>query len=112
MNIEEKIVAAIRPVTANIFPQEYSGTSLEYCTYNYDSLPRLFADGRARRYVHLIQLHYCCPAETNSFEMRRKLLKAIVDAGFSSPEITDASDDAGQHWVFEFEGKDNGEFQM
>lgn len=112
MNIEEKIVAAIRPVTTNIFPQEYSGASLEYCTYNYDSLPRLFADGRARRYVHLIQLHYCCPAETNSFEMRRKLLKAIVDAGFSSPEITDASDDAGQHWVFEFEGKDNGDFQM
>ena len=60
----------------------------------------------------LIQVHLFCPHEFNSVSSRKSIKMALLGAGFTYPNMTDASDKEGQHWVFECqsaEGVDYGD---
>ena len=52
----------------------------------------------------LVQVHYLAPLRANTVATRRALWQALaaVDA-FTAPDITNATDQTGQHYVFEFE---------
>lgn len=106
MTIDERITAAVTPVVPEVAPQIYERRALTYCTYNYTEMPQLHSSGKPRRITHLCQLHLMLPLGAASVTLRRELCRALWHAGFTWPQITDAYDGDGQHWVFEFEGKE------
>lgn len=103
MNVNEAIIAAVTPVVPVCEPDIYRGEAKEYCTFNYTEMPDGFGDDLPTLSRCAVQLHYYCPEGRNSISTRRALRRAILDADFTAPEIVNASDKDGQHFVFEFE---------
>lgn len=103
MTVNETIIAAVTPVVSVCVPDIYTGESEEYCTFNYPEVPECFGDDRPTIYRCPVQLHYYCPKGWNSLPKRRALRRAILDADFTAPEVENASDEDGQHFVFEFD---------
>lgn len=93
-----------------VFPNVYSGPLLEYVVWNYDELPRVFADSAPHASVYLVQVHLYCPHKENPTEAIQALRRALWDADFTWPSLTDASDSDGQHWVLECQYTDGGGF--
>lgn len=81
-----------------------TGEAVEYCTFNYNELAAAFGDNRAHAMRALVQVHYLAPLKANTVATRRALWQALatVDA-FTAPDIENASDQTGQHYVYEFE---------
>lgn len=109
MTLNEQIIAAVTPVVPVCVPDllitEASETPPdEYCTFRYDDLADALGDDSAHVMRALVQVHYLAPLRANTVETRRKLWAALaaVDA-FTAPDITNASDQTGQHYVLEFE---------
>ena len=121
MGLNERLCAAVTPIVSVCVPERYEAAAgetpaEEYCTYNYFDRAMMFANGRPRRIVRDYQLHYVLPSGTNPEPTKQRLLYALVCAGFAVAGIQDASetdkDDADifgapvQHWVFEFQGRE------
>ena len=109
MTLNERIIAVVTPIVPVCVPDllvtEAGETPPEeYCTFNYNELADALGDNRAHAMRALVQLHYLAPLKANTVATRRALWQAIaaVDA-FSAPDITNATDQAGQHYVYEFE---------
>ena len=105
MDPGEKLCAAVTPLVAicrpNVYEPDIGEDSVIYCTYNYNELPRIFAEGSPDVIVHLVMLHLYAPNGRDCRKLKRDLALALHLAGFTYPEITDASDADGQHFVLE-----------
>ena len=107
MNIDEKIRAAVLPVVPICEPDFYDGDAQTYCTFNMSEIPTAFGDDRPRHIRYLIQLHLYAPGgpkRPSCRELRMGLAKAVWEAGFTFPEVVNASERDVQHYVLEFEG--------
>lgn len=103
MSIDERIVRAVSPIVPEIYPDSYEGSALTYCTYNYAELGRSFAADSPGRIAYLCQLHLLLQSGAPCAELKFKLCRAISKAGFTYPDIQNASSSRQQHYVFEFE---------
>ena len=103
MTIHEEIKTAIESVVPVCVPDIYRGEATEYCTFNYSKIPDAFGDDVPDLIRYLVQLHYYCPEGQDSLNTRQALWEAILAADFTAPEEENASDETGQHYVFEFE---------
>lgn len=105
-SVNKQIVSALRPFQLPVAENIYEGASLEYFVYNIalDSAEDT-GDDVPQAYVASMQVHYICPINQSYADMKRRIRKALVDAGFTAPEVTDASDekDRTRHLVFECE---------
>ena len=96
MNVNETLktmFSDLLPVAADT----YKGKATEYIVFNYTAIPEDFGDDDAQHWRYLTQVHLYAPHEKNSLAYR--------------PTITPASDETGQHYVFECEisgGVDDG----
>lgn len=106
MDVSERLRAAVLPVVAVCVPVFYTGDSTEYCTFNISRSPEADGDNEPTLMRHLVQLHYHLPWPNDPRAKIKALCRAVLDAGFTYPEQTDASDADGQHYVFEFEDVD------
>ena len=108
MDVAERLCEAVRSVVAVCVPIAYDGDETEYCTFNIDDSPELEGDNVPTQMRHLIQLHYFCPpaGQFDPRSTRRALCRAVLAAGFTYPEVTDAGDLEGGHLVLEFEDVD------
>lgn len=107
----ETLQAALSTVYPGaVFPNVYSGPLLEYVVWNYNEIPRVFADSAPHASVYLVQVHLYCPHKENPTEAIQALRRALWDAHFTWPSLTDASDSDGQHWVLECQYTDGGGF--
>lgn len=89
----------------------YKGSATEYIVFNYTAIPADFGDDDAAHYRYLVQVHLYAPLEKNTREYRREISWRLVEAGFTRPTVTPASDAHGQHYAFECElagGVDDG----
>ena len=102
--LDDLILDAVTPVVKPCVPNDYTGEAVEYCTFNYNELADAFGDNRAHAMRALVQVHYLAPLKANTVVTRRTLWQALasVDA-FTAPDIENATDQTGQHYVFEFE---------
>ena len=91
-----------------LFPNVYTGTELSYLVYNYYMIPEVFADSAAHAARYSIQLHLYLPHKTNPNATKLSIISACVNNGFTFPSMTNASDEDGQHYVFEFEYANGG----
>ncbi len=114
MEVGEKIVEALKDIAPCYAWAAYDGSlddsKDKYFVYNYSTMPVFFADDEPPFEQYSIQLHFFCPFGVNTIAIRRKVKKAIYNAGFSFPseEIisgnsrSSAPADEGQHYCFEF----------
>nr|DAO08737.1 MAG TPA: Protein of unknown function (DUF806) [Caudoviricetes sp.] len=127
MSIDRTIKAAIEPIVPVCLPNLYDpgddeARVSEYCTFNYSEVPTSFGDDAPMFVRYLVQLHWYLPTGANPFARKQRIKKALFDAGFTYPEVTNAGysgegsksgqDHGGQHYVFECElaeGVDDGE---
>ena len=109
MTLNEKIIAVVTPIVPVCVPDllvtEAGETPPEeYCTFNFPLYADALGDNRAHAMRALVQLHYLAPLKANTVATRRKLWQALASVDeFTAPDIENASDQAGQHYVFEFE---------
>ena len=107
MNMAERIRAAVLPIIPVCEPDFYEGEETTYCTFNMNEIPTGFGNNRARGVRCLIQLHLFMPGGPKRPSPRAQtetLCRAILQAGFTSPSVENASDRDVQHYVLEFEG--------
>lgn len=91
--VNRQIVAALEPFGLPIAERLYRGEKDRYFVYYItDDAPADSGDDTVQAYVAYIQIHYICPLDVPYTETRRRIRKALVDAGFVPPDITDASD--------------------
>lgn len=106
--IDEIINAAISPIVPALEPNRYRGEALEYVTWNYTTIPVIFADSTPDAARYLIQVHWFLPHEVNPNAKKLSICRALHNAGLTYPSITNATDKDGQHYVFECEFADGG----
>ena len=103
MAVEEKILAAVTPVVAECVPDLYTGDEEEYCTFHFSEIPDGFGDNRA----HAVRYLWFLPLKRRPQPKKRRLRQALAAVrGFTTPEIVNASDEIGQHYVYEFQAVD------
>ena len=103
MTDNQRIISVLAPFGDPVAPQVYTGAELRYYTFNFDVIPTGFAGNCPAFWKVLAQIHFFCPLEENSLARRTATAKALEAAGLGWPEVIDASDKDGQHFVFECE---------
>lgn len=103
MSFNQALIEAVTPIVGICVPDLYSGEASEYCTFNYTESGAGFGDDVPHAALLLVQLHYFLPLRENPLAKRRALRDAILAMGGTAPVITPATDELGQHYIFEFE---------
>lgn len=105
MSLNERLVKMLDGLTKEPAAAEsYNGPEAEYLVFNYTEIPDDFGDDEPGHYRQLIQVHLFSTPERDITGLRRKIRRRIIGAGFTAPTVVPASDQNGQHLVFEFEG--------
>ena len=103
MNLDERIRTALEPMGLPVCPHDYEGDELEYITFVYTELGALHANGAAQAIRYLVDLSWYLPKGQNPNVGKARIRQLLQAAGATTPNIVDASDGDGQHYVFEFE---------
>ncbi len=108
MDIDKQIQEAVWTVIPVCVPGVYTGDAEEYCTFQYGEFPAGSGDNAARLTRYLVQVHYHLLQQRGTWPDRRaqrgKLRRALAALPrATAPTVTDASDELGQHYVYEFE---------
>ena len=114
MTLNERIIAVVTPIVPVCVPDLWSQRRPEeYCTFDYTQTAGLAGDDGTDVGLARVQLHYLAPLKASTVAKRRALTAAIEETDeFSLPTISPATDELGQHYVFEFdaltEAEDDG----
>lgn len=103
MSINELLRNAVLPIVPICEPETYDGNSEEYCTFNYSEFPDILAEGCPDVIRYEVQLHWFLPKNQNPIKKKVKIRQALLAAGATYPSTIPAGDEAGQHYVFEFQ---------
>ncbi len=103
MSVNQKIISALYGFGDPISPGTYQGDSERYFAFDYSTLGADFGDDAPRHERYLVQVHFFCPLSYNSVSRSKDIKRALFTSGFTWPEMTNASDQDGQHLVFECE---------
>lgn len=107
MLLDDKIRAAVEPLVPVCVPDFYTGDAKEYCTYNYNEIPAGFGDNLPHAVRYLVQVHWFLPLKKRPHPTKKALRRALAAVrGFGAPEIVNANDELGQHYVYEFQAVD------
>lgn len=100
MNVALALRNALSGLSLPVYQNEYTGENPVYFVFNISTVPDDFADDNPQHERAVVQLHLFCPISQNTTELRGQVKRALVDAEFDYPSLTDATDEDGQHVVF------------
>lgn len=103
MNLNQRLIKALSPLGLPAAPDVDVKHRNRTFTFNYELLPTQFADGRPLYWRALVQVHLFLPLEEDSVALRGMVPGILAGAGFTWPEVVDATDGQSQHYVFETE---------
>ena len=109
MTLNERIIAVVTPIVPVCVPdllvtKPGETPPEEYCTFDYTELPDGLGDNCAALTRALVQVHYFAPLKASTLAVRHALRDAIAAVdNFTLPSIENATDEAGQHYVLEFD---------
>ena len=103
MSFDSRLRGKLIPIVPIVEPNIYEGEDLEYIIFAYGERGDCFGDNVPEEIVLSVQVHYFLPNGENPRAKKRLIRQALFDLGGTCPEITNASDKDGQHYVFEFE---------
>ena len=103
MSVEAEVKAALDvfgdPVEKSVLYAAAGKRPARYYTFSCDSMGDDFGDDGPGAEVWLVQVHLFAPLGENCIRRARETKRALFAAGFTWPDMTDATD--GQHYVFE-----------
>lgn len=103
MTMDERIKAALDGFGDPVENTVYSGKKPMYYVFSYFTNGLLYADDNPLIEHYFIQVHLFAPLCENITQRIKQTKKALNDAGFTWPELTNASDKESRHIVFECE---------
>ena len=90
MNINERIIGALKEYGMPIYPNHYSGTEKRYIEFDlYDDTGACFCDDEPEFDVVLSQIHVFLPMEEPYLELKKQIRQSLYAAGFSYADITE-----------------------
>lgn len=104
MTVNETIKNALEPFGIPVVADFFGREEKEYFTFNYaDDRAADFGDDIPLHVVAHMQIHYFAPMAKNYLHMKKQVRKALLAAGFTYPQVTDATilSDKIRHLVFE-----------
>lgn len=108
-NVDRILKDALDPLLpGRAVPVVYTGTETEYIVWNYDTLGAVYAEGKPNAARYLIMVHYYLPNHQNPNQMKIRIAAALAAAGCTWPDITNANEESGQHYVLECEYTNGG----
>ena len=102
MEMDRIIRQAILPVVPICDPNTYEGEEQTYCVFDYSIIPWTYADGVPISFNYSTQVHLYLPIGKNPSSLIAGIMHALPASGLPVPEVTNASNDASQHYVFDF----------
>lgn len=102
MNVEKALMQAVGPLYP-CAPNIYKGEAIEYVVWNCYTTPDVYAEELPAVARYPVQVHYYLPNGKNPSQGKLALMRALYNAGFTWPRLTNASDEEGQHYVLECE---------
>lgn len=103
MGLNERIKTALLQFGDPVVPGLSTGEETRYYTFNYDLIPCQFAGNRPVYYKALVQVHLFAPLTFNYIRRTAETAQALAGAGFTWPDVVDASEKDARHFVFECE---------
>jgi len=108
MGVNEKIKNALEvfgdPVMHGEFaPKTNEPPPKQYYTFEYSTLGAAYADNAPSQERYLIMVHFYCPRTFNSVTRIKQTKVKLFGSGLTWPSMVSASDEDGQHIVFECE---------
>ena len=101
MTAMEILKNAVETVDVRAYANAYSGNDAEYCTINCVEIPTDFGDDIPNAVRYLVQVHWFAQNGVNPTAKKRAIIRALINIGCTYPQVTDASDLHGLHFVFE-----------
>lgn len=103
--VEKSVLSAEtkRSLTGAARGKSSSAVQFRYYTFSCDSFGANFGDDEPGCERCLVHVHLFAPLNQNCISQVRKTKNALLEADFTWPEVTDATDQDGQHFVFECE---------
>lgn len=105
--MNQKIYKAMGCFGIPVTPDFFGGGEEEYITFNYaDDRATAFADDEPLLVEADMQIHYFLPAKKSYLEAKKQMRRALFEAGFTYPEVTEFVEPDGRgggtrHIVFE-----------
>ncbi len=95
-------LSAVLP-TWNSVKEDAGDGVVEECYYvfNYSTYGTGYADDDPTGDVYIVQVHLFAPIGQNISSLKKQTKLLLHEAGFTWPEITNATDEKGRHIVFE-----------
>ncbi len=110
MSVEARVKAALNafgdPVEKSLLDAAAKDHPPRYYTFACSSFGDDYGDDEPGHERWLVSVHLFAPPGENVIRRARKTKRALFAAGFTWPEMVDASDQDGQHYVFECEAMD------
>lgn len=106
MMINKSIIDALKPICPNVYPDVYTGDEKEYIVFTFDIQPDNFGDDRPFHITYDARVHYVCPLKKDAISTRIAIMEALFTMDnliVTYPSEVNASDDEGQHFVYDFE---------
>ena len=107
-NVDNALQTALQSLGLPVYPVLYTGGELEYIVTNHTAIPAVYAERAPRAARHLVTVRYFLPWKKNPNPMILQISRALFDAGFTWPSVTDASDNEGQTYALECEYANGG----
>lgn len=104
MTVNEKIKNALKKFELPVTPDFFGGGEREYVTFNYaDDHAAVFADDVPILVETDMQIHYFLPADKNYLGAKKGMRKALFEAGFTYPDVTEfvEPDSNVRHIIYE-----------
>ena len=105
-SVDKRIVSAldsILPVWNVIKEKDNEEVTDSYYAFNYSTHGIGYADDDPTAELAIIQVHLIAPLNVNLTGLIKQTKRALREAGFTWPEVVDASDAWGRHKIFEFQ---------
>lgn len=107
VSVEARIVDALRPfgdpVEKSLLYAASNKRPRRYYTFTVQSFGDAYGDDEPGCERWLVQVHLFAPLAENCIRRAAQTKKALFEAGFTWPSMVDATDQDGQHYVFECE---------
>lgn len=110
MSVESRVKAALdafgHPVEKSLLYAASNERPLRYYTFVCESFGDDYGDDEPGCERWLVHVHFFAPLGESCLRQVRETKRALFAAGFTWPQCTDATDQDGQHYVFQCEAAD------
>lgn len=102
--INKLLIDTLKPICKNVYPDIYTGKETEYIVFLYEIRPDNFGDNVPFHLTYDVRIHYLAPLKKDVINIRKSIIRAISEIDWATyPIETNATDDEGQHFVYDFE---------